>query len=228
MNKKIEDKNLERIIKIKMATNNYNSIDQIEDICIQDINLMDNRLNIDLTEITKLTNLKSLSLKFFTITDEEIKKINDLNFLESIDFSLCEFETKKPLINHLNSVTIYNCKNFDISILENNNDLEYLSIIHSGIIDVTKLLKYNKLKYLKIGHCVAISISKISSLENLEKLYLNHLELQNNIDITSMKKLRFISLSGSTIQHKEEFIKDLQSINKKLIIEFRENDLPIE
>ena len=77
MYEKIIDKNLSRIIKIKMCTNNLNSLEEIEDISIQDINLMQNKLNIDLTEIIKLKNLKNISLKFFEITDEIIEAINN-------------------------------------------------------------------------------------------------------------------------------------------------------
>ena len=89
MSEKIIDKNLSRIIKVKMCTNSLNNIEEIEDISIQDINLMQNKLNIDLTEIVKLKNLKSLSLKFFDITDEIIEAINQLNAMENIEFSMC-------------------------------------------------------------------------------------------------------------------------------------------
>ena len=60
MSEKIIDKNLSRIIKVKMWTSNLSSIEEIEDISIQDINLMQNKLNINLREIVKLKNLKNI------------------------------------------------------------------------------------------------------------------------------------------------------------------------
>ena len=108
MSEKIIDKNLSRIIKIKMCTSDINDIEDIEDISIQDINLMQNKLNIDLTEIEKLKNLKRISLKFFEITNEIIKAINKLEYLETIEFSMCIFKNKEALSKKLKSIVILN------------------------------------------------------------------------------------------------------------------------
>ena len=228
MNDKIIDKNLSRIIKVKMCTSNIRNIEDIEDICIQDINLMKNRLNIDLKEIVKLKNLKHISLKFFEISDEIIEKINQLEFLETIEFSMCIFRNKNKLSENLKSVIVYNCQDFNISMLSKSTALEELQIIHSGVVDVVSLNIFKNLKYLKISHCNVISIPHIAILENLEKLYLNNLEIPYDIDISKMQNLRFISLSGSKVPNREKCIQKLYEQNKKIIIEFEESDLPIE
>ena len=228
MSEKINDENLLRIIKIKMCTNELNNIEDIEDISIQDINLMEHKLNIDLTEIAKLKNLKSISLKFFEITDRVIEAINQLEFLETIEFSMCIFKNKSILSNKLKSITIYNCQDFNISIINTNISLEELQIIHSGMIDITNLKTFQNLKFLKIAHCNAISIPNIYMLEHLEQLYLNHIEIQYDIDISKMHSLKLISLSGSKVPNKEKYIEKLYEQNRKITIEFEENDLPIE
>ncbi len=228
MSEKIIDKNLLRTIRLKMCTSNVNSIEEIEDISIQNVNLMENKLNIDLMEISKLKNLKSLSLKFFEITDEVIETINKLKILETIDFSMCIFKNTKVLEPKLKSVIIYNCQNFNISMLNKNAVLENLQITHSGIVDVSDVSNFKNLKYLKIAHCSAISIPNISKLQNLERIYLNHIEIPYNIDISNMLNLRFISLSGSNVLNKEKYIENLYKQNKEITVEFEENDLPIE
>ena len=228
MIEKIVDKNLSRIIKIKMCTSDINNIEDIEEISIQDINLMQNKLNIDLTEIVKLKNLKSISLKFFEITDEIIQSINQLEYLETIEFSMCIFKNKKELPKKIKSVIIFNCQDFNIKMLSTDTILEELQLVHSGIIDSTDISNFKSLKYLKIAHCSAISVPSIATLESLERLYLNHIEIPYDIDISKMPNLKFISLSGSNVPNKESYIEKLHNQNKNLIIEFEENDLPIE
>lgn len=228
MTEKIIDKNLLRITKIKMCTSNLSRIEEIEDISIQDINLMQNKLNIDLTEIVKLENLKNVSLKFFEITDEIIDAINELKHLETIEFLMCTFKTKKTLSSQLKSVVIYNCKDFEIGILGGNTNLEQLQLINSGMIDINKITEFKKLKFLKIAHCNAVSIPNINILENLEQIYLNHIEIPCDIDISRMLNLKFISLSGSNVSDKKKYIEKLYKQNNKLKVEFEKNDLPIE
>lgn len=228
MSEKIMDKNLSRIIKVKMCTNSLNNIEEIEDISIQDINLMQNKLNIDLTEIVKLKNLKSLSLKFFDITDEIIEAINQLNAMENIEFSMCIFKTKKKLSRNIKSLIIYNCQDFELNIVNENINLEELQLVHSGMMDVANLSIFKNIKYLKLSDCSVISIPKISGLESLEELYLNNIELPYDIDITRMLNLKFISLNGSNVADKEDYIKKLYNQNNKLVVEFKENNLPIE
>lgn len=228
MNEKILDKNLLRIIKIKMSTENINDIDSIEDISIQDMNLAQKKLNIDLTEIVKLKNLKSLSLKFFEITDEIVEAINQLKSLEIVEFSMCSFKTKKELNKNLKSIVVYNCKEFDVNIIRNNVVLEELQIIHSGMIDIADISLFKNLRYLKLAYCNVISIQSMVNLKDLERLYLNHIELHYELNIKQMYNLKFISLNGSKVQDKEEYIKNIHEQNKNIEIEFKESDLPIE
>ena len=227
MSEKINDRNLSRIIKLKMCTSDINNIEEVEDISIQDINLMQNKLNIDLTEIVKLKKLKNLSLKFFEITDQVIETINQLEHIKRLEFSMCIFKNKIELPEKVQSVIIYNCQDFNTNMLNKNTDLEELQLIHSGIVDISNIKKFKKVKYLKIAHCNAISIPSITALENLEQLYLNHIEIPYDIDISKMPNLKFISLSGSNVPNKEKYIEKLYKQNEKVTIEFKEDDLPI-
>ena len=227
MSEKINDRNLSRIIKLKMCTSDINNIEEVEDISIQDINLMQNKLNIDLTEIVKLKKLKNLSLKFFEITDQVIETINQLEHIKRLEFSMCIFKNKIELPEKVQSVIIYNCQDFNTNMLNKNTDLEELQLIHSGIVDISNIKKFKKVKHLKIAHCNAISIPSITALENLEQLYLNHIEIPYDIDISKMPNLKFISLSDSNVPNKKKYIEKLHKQNKKITIEFKEDDLPI-
>lgn len=228
MSESILDKNLSRIIKIKICASELESIDEIEDFCIQDINLMQRKLNIDLTEIVKIKNLKNLSLKFFEITDSVIESINQLEFIERIEFSMCKFKNKNKLFRNLKSLTVYNCEDFNINMIDTNIPLEELEIIHSGTVRVNELEVFKNLKKLKLSDCSIISIPNISSFEYLEELYLNNTDIQYEIDITNMKNLKYISLNGSSIGNKEEYVKKLYKQNINLAIEFEDDNLPID
>lgn len=224
----ILDKNLERILKIKMCVDDIQNIEEIEEISIQNVNLMENKLNIDLTEISKLKGLKKLYLKFFEITDEIIETINNLEFIEQLEFSMCIFKCSKILNQKLKNISIYNCENFNINILNNNLNLTSLEIFHSGLIDINKLGSMSKLTHLKISHCNIVNIPNISQLINLKTLYLNHVEIPYDIDITRITKLEKISLNGSSVLNKEQYIDMLRQQNKNIVVDFEENDLPIE
>lgn len=228
MSEKIVDKNLSRIVKVKMCANNLKTMEEIEDISIQNINLMQNKLDIDLTEIAKLKNLKSIFLKFFDISDEVIDSINKLEHIEKIEFLMCSFTTKKVLSKKIKSLVIYNCKEFDINILSENKEIENLQLIHSGIVDISNLIMFSNLKYLKLSNCNIISIPKISLLYNLEQLYLNNTEIFYDIDITKIPKLKLISFNGSNVRNKEQYIKNLLEQKEELKVEFKEDNLPVE
>lgn len=228
MSENIIDKNLSRIVKIKLSVEGIKNIEDIQEICIQDINLMQKKNNIDLTEIDKLKNLKSLSLKFFEITDKVIDSINNLEFIEEIEFAMCTFNTKKILSRNIKSLTLYNCTDFNIDTINSNIQLEELKLIHSGLVNISKLNHWKNLKILKLSDCNIISIKNISVFENLEKLYLNNTNLPDEIDISNMKRLKLISLNGADVKDKENYIQKLYKQNKSLHIEFKENNLPIE
>ena len=224
----IIDKNLLRIIKVKLCTENIKNIEEIDDISIQDVNLMQKRLNINLKEIAKLKGLRNISLKFFEITDDVIDALNKLNLLKKLEFYMCPFNTSKSINKNLKDVTIYNSNGFNTKILEKCSNLESLSIIHSGLVDINNLYAFKSLRYLKIANCSAINIPNISKLIKLQALALNEIEIQNDIDISKMNELEFISLNGSNLANKNEYIERLKTQNKNIEIEFREDNLPIE
>ena len=228
MEDKIKDENLLRVIKLKLCTTPVKSYKEIEEINITNKNFLGNVLNIDLKEIVKLEKLKSLSLKFFEITDDVIDSINSLENLYKIEFYMCDFKTNKNLNNNIKNITIYSCKNFKIDILKDSTNLESLELTNSGLVDINEIQKYTNLEVLKIRDCSLISLPKISTLQNLEYLYINNIDVPYEFDIDKMKKLKFISFSGSKLSNKEAYFKKLQEQNSKIEIECRKNDLPIE
>lgn len=224
----IKDENLLKIVKMKLFVENIKSIEMIDEISIPNQNFSGKNQNINLAEITKLTNLKSLSLQFFDITDDVIDYLNSLEELEDVQLYMCNFNTEKKIDKRIKSINIYNCRGFKLKCLEELEHLEDLKVIHSGLIDVCKLISFKSLKFLNISNCNIISFTHISELKNLKRLILNRINLEFNLDITEMKKLEFISLNGSKVPNKEEYIQNLKSQNQNVKIEFRDNSYPIK
>ena len=224
----MNDKNLLRTIKLKLCTIPTKNYKEIENISLSNKNFLGNTLNIDLKEISELDELKSLSLKFFEITDEVIESINSLKKLNNIEFYMCEFKTNKKLSCNIKSAIIYCCKNLEFEILDETINIENLELTNSGIVDLNKLQNFANLKNLKIRDCLIISLPRISNLINVEQLYLNNINLEFDFEITKMKELKFISFNGSKTPNKELYLNNLKMQNSKVKIEWNEDDLPIE
>ena len=223
----INNKNLLKIVQLKLVTERKGNIDEIEEISITNKNFAEEILDIDLCEINKLKNLKRLSIKFFEITDEIIECINQLEHLESIEILMCNFQNTKCITQELKKLIVYNCQNFKIEILKN-NITELISIEHSGMIDIYDLTKFDSIKTLRISECTVISLPKISTFNNLESLYLTGISLDLEFDITQMKNLKFISLNGSKVIDKEKYVQNLRRQNSNVEIEFEDSNLPIK
>lgn len=228
MEDNIKNQNLLRILKLKLCTTPAKKYTDIENIDISNKNLMGNNLDIDLTEIIKLSNLKTVSLKFFKITDDVIDSINKLEKLYKIEFYMCEFKTKRTLNKKIIDITIYCCKDFSKEILDKSTNIERLELTNSGLVDMNDLQIFKDLKLIKIRDCSLISLPKISSLDKLEYIYLNNLDIQYDFDISKMNNLKLISLNGSKFINKESYIQNLKEIKPNLVIEDRDDDLPIE
>ena len=224
----MNDKNLLRAIKLKLCTIPTKNYKEIENINLSNKNLLGNTLNINLKEISELEGLKTLSLKFFDITDDVVDSINNLKNLYNIKFYMCEFKTNKELNSNICSITIYCCKNFQHTMLNNNINVESLELTNSGLIDLIKLQHLENIKNLIIRDCSLISLPKISNFTNIENLYLNNINLELDFEINKMQNLKFISFSGSKAPNKELYIRNLEKQNSKVKIEWKENDLPIE
>jgi Leucine-rich repeat (LRR) protein len=223
----IENKQLLRSIKLSMIVENKTELEEIDELSLVNKNFIGKDLEIDLTEIYKVKNLKSLSIKFFTITDSVIESINKLDNLETIEISMCKFETTKILKSNINTMYIYtsdgiNLDNFDLE------KLEYIRLENSGLVDIYKLTKFLNLTRLELVNCPIISIPRISMLKKIEELYLQEIDLKFDLEIAGLKNLKFISLNGSKVDDKVSYINKIKEQNKNIKVRFENINKPIQ
>ena len=223
----IDDKQLLRNIKLRMVVENKTELEEIDELSLVNKNFLGQDLGIDLTEIVKVKNLKNLSIKFFTITDEIIETLNKLEKLETIEILMCKMETSKIIENNIKTIYIHSVEGLNIDNFQTEN-LEYIRIENSGLIDIFKLTKFSNLERLELVNCPIISVPKISMIKSLEELYLQEIDLQFDLEISNLQKLRFISLNGSKVKDRNTYIEKIKKQNSNIKIEFENTNKPIQ
>lgn len=223
----IDDKQLLRNIKLRMVVENKTELEEIDELSLVNKNFLGQDLGIDLTEIVKVKNLKNLSIKFFTITDEIIETLNKLEKLETIEILMCKMETSKIIKNNIKTIYIHGVEGLNIDNFQTEN-LEYIRIENSGLIDIYKLTKFSNLERLELVNCPIISVPKLSMIKSLEELYLQEIDLQFDLEISNLQKLRFISLNGSKVKDRNTYIEKIKKQNSNIKIEFENTNKPIQ
>lgn len=223
----IKNKQLLRNIKLRMVVENKTMLEEIEELSLINKNFLNQDLKIDLLEIYKLKNLKKLSIKFFTINDEIIKVLNKLENLEILEMYMCKFEVTERLNGNIKNIYIFNAENWNLDILETKK-VEIIRIENSGLVDLYKFVKFEEIERLEIVRCPVISVPKINLLKSLKELYLQEIDLQFDLEIGELNKLKFISLNGSKVEDKKEYIERIKIQNENIKVEFKDNNRPIE
>ena len=223
----IKNKQLLRNIKLRMIVENKTKLEEIDELSLINKNFLNQDLKIDLLEIYKLKNLKKLSIKFFTINDEIIKVLNKLENLEILEVYMCKFETTEKLNGNIKNIYIFNAENWNLDILETNR-VKVIRIENSGLVDLYKFVKFEEIERLEIIKSPVVSIPKLNLLKLLKRLYLQEIDLQFNLEIGELKKLEFISLNGSKVADKKEYIEKIKIQNENVKVEFKDNNRPIE
>lgn len=223
----IKNKQLLRNIKLRMVVENKTTLEEIDELSLVNRNFLNQDLKIDLLEIYKLKNLKKLSIKFFTINDEIVKSLNKLENVEILEMYMCKFETAEKLNGNIKNIYFFNAENLNFDILETKN-VEIIRIENSGLVDLYKIVKFEEIERLEIVKCPVISIPKLNLLKSLKELYLQEIDLQFNLEIGELKKLEFISLNGSKVKDKKEYIEKIKTQNNNIKVEFKSNNRPIQ
>jgi len=84
------------------------------------------------------------------------------------------------------------------------------------------------LKRLEIVKSQIISFPRLNLLKSLEEFYLQEIDLRSDLEIKSLESLRFISLNGSKVDDKEEYIQKIKMQNNNIKVEFKNDNRPTE
>jgi len=184
----IKSATLLEIIKIILNKEEIleNDLNEIKDLTLNRLKLNGLPNDIDLSELKFFSNLKTLTLINFEIDRKCLENINKNQYLESIQFSKCNFKDILPINSSVKYLIIDNCKNIKYNIINNNKIVK--------IIDTT------------------INLSEATQLRNTEELYLQKCQINNSLSLLNCNNLKYLNLDGSFIDD----INVLKSLNIKV------------
>ena len=160
--------------------------DLIEDVSDEDLNKIENfTLNkynisgelsdINLQEIQFLKNLKSLTVSAFDINNDFISIINNMPYLELVQFSFCNFNTNLSISPKIKNLIVDNPNSFNESIINNN---EFIRIISHNF-DFRKIINFTNIKDLYLQNCNITNIELLNNYTSLELLNIDGSKINN-------------------------------------------------
>lgn len=211
----IENKNLANYIMFKLdkVDNSFTEqeLNTITEVVIDYNNETDSSF-LFLEELSKLKNIKYITLRNGYIFNDNYNIFLKLNYLSKFVFENCEFENADLIGSlKLKSLSLINCKieNYSfVNILEN---LEELSIVN-GIIEIKKINLLNHLKYLQISYSNIIDNAELN-INTLEELYIDNTNINNFSFLNSLLHLKRISIDENQYVNSKELFCNLMNRN---------------
>ncbi len=159
----------------------------------------------ELKPLTKLNNLRELTLRGQQITD--LSPLSSLKGLVHLDVGYNHFKDIEPLGELVNLESLSICINRKI---KDFRPLAKLTNLKSLLLTSTSIGKYpdqmslifpnlTNLKYLKLSYAMVENVEPLAHLENLEKLDLARNPVSDIEPLKGLKKLRDLNLSGTKV-----------------------------
>lgn len=157
--------------------------------------------------ISRFKKLRSLSLDYLDVTDDELRNIKDIRTLTHLSVKWGELT--------------------DISYLENFTNLTELNLEGNDIEDITVIELFTSLTSLNIGHNEISNLSPIRGLTNLTKLSIDSLNpgwnhITNYNDLSLLTELTYLNASGNSFVYD---ISALKNLTKLSYLNITDNDL---
>ena len=200
------DKEVDKKVKYKLGI--FDDIEptnedlyKIRDIMINNLNVKDEVINTDISELVYLKKLQSLDLRGFEFNEKILEVLKSLSNLEILKLYRCQLKDELYFdIPKLKAIVLDNCKIFNLT---NFTFPENVLIVNCGTIDASKLLENRKIKDLGIKSS----------------------EIINSSSLIEMKKLKILNVDGSTLDS-EDIVERLKK--KKIAVSNEFEYRPIE
>ena len=222
---KIDNENLANYVMFKLnkSGNKFTQeeLNEIFEIVI-DYRDEDDSSFVFLEELRKFNNLKSITLRYGFIHDDNYNIFSCLKNLFEIVFDNCKFEDA-DLIASLN-INALSLINFDIrsyDFIDSFDDLRELTIV-SGNVKFSKINNLNKLRYLQLSYSNIINLfdNSILNIDSIEELYIDNTNINDFSFLNNMSKLKKVSIDAKQYENNKKIFNNLI---KKNILVYNEN-----
>ncbi len=218
----IENQNLANYIMFKLdKINNGFTEKELNSIIEVVIDYNDETASsfIFLEELSKLKNLKTITLRNGYIFNDNYNIFLKLNNLSEFVFENCEFENADLIASlKLKSLSLINCKIENYSFINIFENLEELSIIN-GIIEIKKINNLKHLKYLQISYSKIIDDVDLN-IQQISELYIDNTNILNFAFLNNLLNLKKISIDENQYTDNKELFNNM---TKRKIIVLNEN-----
>ena len=185
--KVVENAILEKVFKTNIDELTEEDIASINNLVIENEK---KSVKIDLLDLEKLPNLKSLILINFKINNYETNILNRCKNLEKVEFVRCKIVSKSRLLNeNIKNVYIDNCSKVRSNYINKVMNVETLFINNIRKFDAQNIIRLAKLQNLTINNVrikaskYLLKIVKLNYLNLIDSKYDKSIEkrLSNNV-----------------------------------------------
>lgn len=175
---------------------------------LTDLSLEDEQSISDLTPLSKLENLRRLTLNGCNIDDNKLAKLGslkNLNYLSLERNNISNLSNLKPLVQ-LHTLSVSNNRLSDISPVSSLTALETLNISKNGIENLSSLQSLAALKELNASENAISDLSQIANMKALRILNVSSNRIFNLNGIQNIKTLEILNASQNSLS-------DLSTLN---------------
>jgi len=169
-------------------------------VSLEEIKIPDSLKIRDLSPLSKLTKLRSLSIAKSPV--ESLIPIRNLTNLEVLECQGTQVKTLTALrySTNLRSLDISNTTIWDLAPVANFSLLERLYFNHTPIDDLLPLSKLENLQDLRFANSNIINIDSLKSLHNLVILNFSSTNVHSIEALSGLKKLRMLIIDSTQIK----------------------------
>lgn len=218
---KIDNENLANYVMFKLnkSSNKFTQeeLNEIFEIVI-DYRDEDDSSFVFLEELRKFNNLKSITLRYGFIHDDNYNIFSCLKNLSEIVFDNCEFEDADLIASlNINALSLINCDIRSYDFIDSFDDLRELTIV-SGNVKFSKINNLNKLRYLQLSYSNIINLfdNSILNIDSIEELYIDNTNINDFSFLNNMSKLKKVSIDAKQYENNKKIFNNL--IKKNILV----------
>ena len=167
---------------------------------------INNTENIDLTVLSKLTMLESLTIQGSPLDETELAAIGALTNLKHLTLDGCNVSTVSALSNltRLESLDLSNNSIRNITVIATMTGLKSLKLSSNALDDLTALTALTELQVLDLSYNALVTLDPICSLTSLRSLNASYNKLANITGLGNLAQLETLDLSHNSISSVSE------------------------